>query len=490
MVLLLGAAHFAAAQDMGEEHDNPPSIFGKGFKYTEIKDTQVSKAENITPAECQAKCQADETCVAWEVCAPLGDGCDGCYRVSNRPALIDREGWTAGFIAERAAGKPIGLPPLEIPETNAGCKDFLLKANGADPNNQFSMEIYSVCGHRLREDPTIPKDIDIYGQHYPTSLVHGFKDPTVRIPADVETQLRGKAVNAQVYDEPSGPGSVTEALHRETKTAVLPPTVNHAFVVPFYDTNIGHWIKEYGSMNILQSYEMQSLLRPGDTVIDVGANLGSFTIPFAERVGRQGKVLAFEPFRWLFQLTTANVAVNGLSNVWTFNVGLGESSQSFEARPPQLRFFSSPGGVRLREQDKDMKVEQSVQLYDYEVAPETVSMAKFDDLLAGKSFRLPPIDDIRLVKIDVEGMEHAVIFGASEAIRTYKPIIWTENVPYFESEGRDTSFLYLMDQLDYACAKAQNAPNDLICTNKNGEGHQVGMHKADLLEDDYPRLEV
>merc|ERR1712000_680529 len=111
--------------------------------------------------------------------------------------------------------------------------------------------------------------------------------------------MRGQSVDPKNYDGPGGDGSVTDALHRKTKTEVLPATDNHAFVLPFYDTNIGHWIKEYGSMNILQSYEMQSLLRPGDVVVDVGANLGSFTIPFAERVGRLGKVLAFEPFRWL-----------------------------------------------------------------------------------------------------------------------------------------------------------------------------------------------
>ena len=39
-------------------------------------------------------------------------------------------------------------------------------------------------------------------------------------------------------------------------------------------------------MNPLQSYEMQSLLQPGDVVIDAGANLGGYTVPFAERVGR------------------------------------------------------------------------------------------------------------------------------------------------------------------------------------------------------------
>jgi len=252
---------------------------------------------------------------------------------------------------------------------------------------------------------------------------------------------------------------------------VLPKTRNHAFVLPFYDTNIGHWIKEYGSMNVLQSYEMQSILRPGDTVIDVGANLGSYTIPFAERVGRQGKVLAFEPFRWLYQLTTANVALNGLSNVWTYNLALGEQMASFESRPPQLRFFSSPGGVKARDQENGMNLEQSIQLYDYEMPPETVMQASLDELISQKYVRLPQVDDIRLIKIDVEGMESAVITGAQGVIQTFKPVIWTENVAYFES--KDTSFIALMDQLEYACGMAQNAPNDLICTDKFGRGHQV-----------------
>merc|ERR1712224_251774 len=149
------------------------------------------------------------------------------------------------------------------------------------------------------------------------------------------------------YYEPGGPGSVTDELHKSSATEVLSKTANHAFVVPFYDTNIAHGIMQQGTMNVMQNYEMQAVLRPGDVVIDVGSNLGCYTVPFAERVGRQGKVLAFEPFRWLYQLTTANVALNGLSNVHVFNVALGESKQTFLSRPPQLRFFSSPGGVKV-----------------------------------------------------------------------------------------------------------------------------------------------
>ena len=47
-------------------------------------------------------------------------------------------------------------------------------------------------------------------------------------------------------------GTVTGELHATTGTKVLGRARNHALVVPFYDTNIGHWIKEFGSMNILQ----------------------------------------------------------------------------------------------------------------------------------------------------------------------------------------------------------------------------------------------
>ena len=98
--------------------------------------------------------------------------------------------------------------------------------------------------------------------------------------------------------------------------------------------------------------------------------------------------------------------------------------------------------------------------------------ASLDDLLSQKSIRMPNIDNIRLIKIDVEGMESQVIIGAQRVIMHFKPIIWTENVDYFDKG--DTSFLAIMDQLNYACGKAQNAPNDLICTDKNGEGNQVG----------------
>eukprot|EP00931_Biecheleriopsis_adriatica_P066193 TRINITY_DN40593_c0_g1_i1.p1 TRINITY_DN40593_c0_g1~~TRINITY_DN40593_c0_g1_i1.p1 ORF type:complete len:497 (+),score=80.88 TRINITY_DN40593_c0_g1_i1:38-1528(+) len=462
-------------------------VADRGFEYSQIAKSVIGKAHDVTPEVCDEECVADPDCVSWQVCAPLGGGCDGCYHMRNRPALVGHTGWFARVLEERAdaknltVGEHVILPSnVTMPTTLQGCQEFLLSANGGQPDSNLDLSIYNRCGEMLRLAEG-PKNITVLGQHWPTSLVYNFRDPAIAIPKDLEEQFIGadKAVPASAYEEPGAPGSVTAELHGSSNTQVLNKTQNHAFVLPFYDTNIAHGIMQMGTMNPMQNYQMQAILRPGDVVIDAGANLGSYTIPFAERVGRKGKVLAFEPFRWLHQLVTANVAVNGLSNVWTFNLALGEAKRRYPSRPPQLRFFSSPGGVKVNYAEQDgspgaqegMHINQALQLYDFETEPEEVLMMGLDEILSGQSdVRAPPIDNIRLIKIDVEGMETNVIAGAMNAIYQFKPIIWSENNDYFEKS--DTKFIAMMDRLEYQCAKVDSAPTDLMCTDRYGRGHQ------------------
>jgi FkbM family methyltransferase len=56
-------------------------------------------------------------------------------------------------------------------------------------------------------------------------------------------------------------------------------------------------------------------LRPGDTVVDIGANIGSFTVLAANVVGPHGRVVSFEPIRDTFARLEENVALNGYQNV-------------------------------------------------------------------------------------------------------------------------------------------------------------------------------
>jgi FkbM family methyltransferase len=239
-------------------------------------------------------------------------------------------------------------------------------------------------------------------------------------------------------------------------------------VVPFYDTNIGNVMKQTSAMNLVQSYEMQSILMPGDVFVDAGANLGSYTVALAERVGASGMVFAFEPFRWLFQILNANIALNGLMNVWAFQLALGEAVSRKTLLQPNLRFFSSPGGVRVEKQ-LEVSEETKKQLYDAEWGAETVDTWTLDEVIFGSSYfsarnRNAQVD---LVKIDVEGMELAVVNGALRVMRELRPIVWAENVDFFES--KNPQFLNLMASLDYRCWKSLNAGNDLICEPVSGE---------------------
>lgn len=465
-----------------------PVTLHRAFHYADIAAYLLEKPSDSTVESCREACVSNATCAAWEVCTPLGDGCEGCYLISRAPRrFTERPGWHAEVLEGRdslgwdEANFSGNLTPEE-------CHRILLEANGADQSQPFHepaiMQRYTACGFVLR-DTERPRQVFVPGQHWPTLLVTNFWEPPVALPRELEHELLAGArrQHRPLAGAPEGPG-VTSQLHATVGTKAWEehldehPRGPHAFLLPFYDTNIGHWVKQHGSMNPLQSYEMQSLLQAGDVVLDVGANLGCYTVPFAERVGPRGKVLAFEPFRWLQQIVSGNVAMNGLSNVWVLPVGLGAETTRFEARPPQLRFFSSPGGVRLQDQQAGMKPEEAMQLYDWDSPPESITVVSLDELLLARSastvlLGAPPVEDVRLIKIDVEGMEKQVIAGAQETLRRFKPIVWTENVAYFSSNGQDTSLLQLMDQLEYACAQAQNAPNDIVCTDKHGRGHQI-----------------
>ncbi|CAE7604871.1 unnamed protein product [Symbiodinium microadriaticum] len=468
-------------------------VANRGFDYRQIARSLIGKAQDLTPEACDQQCLANPDCVSWQVCAPIGGGCDGCYQMRNWPEIGEKSGWFARVLEDRARTKNLtvgehnALPSnVSMPTTTEGCKQFLLSANGGAPESDLNHSIYNRCGEMLRSTDEA-KGIAVLGQHWPVSLVYNFRDPAISVPPEIEEQWKGSgnAVRQSAYQEPGGPGSVTAELHSSTNTEVLPKTPLHAFVLPFYDTNIAHGIMQMGTMNPMQNYQMQALLRPGDTVVDVGANLGSYTIPFGERVGREGKVLAFEPFRWLYQLVTANVALNGLSNVWTFNVALGERKQRFYGRPPQLRFFSSPGGAKVNYAEQDgvpgaqesMHINQAVQLYDFETDPEETLMLALDEVLSGQTDLKPPtVQSIRLIKIDVEGMETNVVLGAMNAIYQFKPIIWSENDDYFDRS--DTKFLAIMEQLEYQCAKVETAPKDLMCTDKYGRGHHERLPES------------
>jgi FkbM family methyltransferase len=226
-------------------------------------------------------------------------------------------------------------------------------------------------------------------------------------------------------------------------------------------------------MNLVQSYEMQSILVTGDVFIDVGANLGSYTIPLAQHVGPLGTVISFEPFRWLYQMLNANVAANGLMNCWTYQVALSDEPTRLSLMQPNLRYFSSPGGVRYEDQPTNFSSESVRQMYDTEWGNELVDAWRLDDIVQTSS---PPFArrqslQVDLIKIDVEGMELRVLKGAIRVLKELKPIVWVENVAFFD-KGDRTFLNWMQIDMGYVCHVSSNAGNDFVC--EPGDGSRRG----------------
>lgn len=133
--------------------------------------------------------------------------------------------------------------------------------------------------------------------------------------------------------------------------------------------------------------EAQGLIGPGDTVLDIGAHVGTIALPVAHLVGPQGAVFAFEPQRKLYRELVKNVELNGLDNVVALRYALGDTTAIIEMDPPSE---GNEGGTGVGH--------------------------------GGDTVELRPLDSfgfstVSLVKIDVEGFENQVLDGAREMLR-------------------------------------------------------------------------
>jgi FkbM family methyltransferase len=175
------------------------------------------------------------------------------------------------------------------------------------------------------------------------------------------------------------------------------------FLVNKHDAYIGRSLMVYGDFSHKEWLVLAQMVRPGAQVAEIGANIGAHTVPIAQAVGRAGHVYAVEAQPEIHRLLCANLALNALSNVTTFNLGCGAAEG--QASLPRLNYGRADnfGGVSLREPG----------------AGHPVRVAALDALID------PPRLD--LIKIDVEGMEREVLEGASGLIRTRRPTLYLEN---------------------------------------------------------------
>ena len=150
---------------------------------------------------------------------------------------------------------------------------------------------------------------------------------------------------------------------------------------------------------------LKQIIKPGMTIVDIGANIGFYTILFAELVGENGKVYAFEPENINFKRLKKNVSK--YNNVFIENAAVGKES----------------GNIKLYH-SKDLNVDH--QTYDSgenRTISEIRSIALDDYFSKGEK--------IDFLKIDIQGYDYFAIAGMKNTIaRSDKLMIFGEFWPY------------------------------------------------------------
>lgn len=156
---------------------------------------------------------------------------------------------------------------------------------------------------------------------------------------------------------------------------------------------------------------VRQFVSPGDTVIDIGANLGVYALSLARCVGPAGRVIAFEPTSAVAELLRRSAALNHFSHLRVDGRAVGASS----------------GTACLKLSDRP-ELNEIVPTLGADAGPdpgeevEQVSVISLDQWSAEQS----DLAALSLIKIDAEGQEQAIIQGARQMLQQHSPLILYE----------------------------------------------------------------
>ncbi|RJP62061.1 MAG: FkbM family methyltransferase [Candidatus Auribacter fodinae] len=172
-----------------------------------------------------------------------------------------------------------------------------------------------------------------------------------------------------------------------------------------------------------------SLVKQGDIVIDIGANIGYYTVLMQSLAGETGRVLAFEPAACISDVLRRNVSTNKMGNCDVFQVGLSDHSGSGT-------LYISAECVSLH------RVMDTVP-----ASSETVSLISLDEFV--HTFGAP--EKIDFIKMDVDGHEPYVLNGAWQTLERFDPVLMINiSHEYYLAAGMTAwDFYYLLKDKGY-----------------------------------------
>lgn len=173
--------------------------------------------------------------------------------------------------------------------------------------------------------------------------------------------------------------------------------------------HIDDWIQE--NLYFLGEYEkaeltsIEQFLNHDSIFIDIGANIGLYTLYASKIINENGLIVSFEPFSENYKSLAKNISLNGVSNVSLEKMAIGEKD----------------GVIKLYydENEKNLGMVSTISIE--KGAQEEVKLISLDSYLKNKSFT-----KIDLIKIDIESFEYSALLGMKSTLIRYHPTLLIE----------------------------------------------------------------
>ncbi len=192
-------------------------------------------------------------------------------------------------------------------------------------------------------------------------------------------------------------------------------------------------------------YHARKFIRDGFTIIDAGANIGTFSV-LAATLAPNGEVFAFEPAGGTFPLLERNASP--YQNIHCFNAGLADHAGEKEI------FDTGLGGTASVISDSPIYASATKHV---EGAIETVLVTTIDNFVEENG-----IARLDFLKIDTEGYEAKILRGGQATIKRYRPVI-AMSAYHAPNDKAELPNLLRSICSDYVCELSNGAEEDLIC---------------------------
>ncbi|HEY4375658.1 MAG TPA: FkbM family methyltransferase [Acidimicrobiales bacterium] len=186
-------------------------------------------------------------------------------------------------------------------------------------------------------------------------------------------------------------------------------SANGARFVGSTDDFLSHQMLLHGYFDWRNWAVAQVLVPPGGTIVEVGANVGTETVCFGAVVGAQGRVVAFEPVAANLEWLTRNRELNADLPIQIEPIGLSDRTGDLTFEEPP-RDISGEGWLVSEDDDEGPRPGWTRTV---------VPVRRFDDLELG-------LERLDYMTLDVEGAEPAVLLGATESLRRFRPAVVVE----------------------------------------------------------------